>query len=376
LIIGFEILFPFSINRLQRKNNMMKENKAKIDKESFLRYLNESGSDEDRSIIQQWLDKTDTEDELSEESLRFWYGINPDLDIHGYKGDHILDKIHHNINIDEGIFLGKKKSNNSLLMYLTRIAAVLFIPSLVASLFFFFQNQSFKNDVSWAEIYAPYGTRTDFYLPDGSTGHLNGGSTLKFPTKFISNVRDVKLTGEAYFNVVSNHKKPFVVTTGIIEVKATGTSFNVLAYSDEKITEVTLKSGKIEVLKKRENILTSMGILKPGELFKYNSSTDSGKIQSTNTAEKLSWIEGKILFKYAPFEEVINKLNRWYNTNIIIKDESLRSYIYYGTFQSENLDEVLKLISYTAPIKYKEYKRERRQDGTFEKRKIEIYNRN
>jgi ferric-dicitrate binding protein FerR (iron transport regulator) len=183
----------------------------------------------------------------------------------------------------------------------------------------------------------------------------------------------VKLTGEAYFNVISNHKKPFIVSTEKIDVKVFGTSFNVMAYADEQITEVTLESGQIEVFKKRNDIIESMGILKPDESFIYNSRSDSGKILAVNSAEKLSWLDGKLTFKYEPFEEIIRKINRWYNVNIVIKDELLDTYIYYGTFKDETLEEVLRLLQFTAPIRYRDIERERKQDGTFEKRKIEIY---
>jgi ferric-dicitrate binding protein FerR (iron transport regulator) len=183
----------------------------------------------------------------------------------------------------------------------------------------------------------------------------------------------VKLTGEAYFEVVSNQRKPFMVSTDNIDIKVTGTSFNVMAYADEPNTEVTLKNGKVEVLKKRDNKIKSLGVLKPDEVFIYNSLSDSGKIKSVKTSDKLSWLDGRLIFKYEPFDEVIRKLNRWYNVNIVLKNESLDSYIYYGTFQNETLDEVLKLLQYTAPIRYKDYARDKRYDGTFEKRKVEIY---
>ena len=359
--------------KLQGKNKMIQENKEKIDKEVLLRYLKGSGSAEDENIIQQWLDNNATEHELSEESVRFWDGIPHEQNIKGYSGDHILDRIHHNIKIEEGTFLSKLKPKIRIITYLTRIAAILVIPLLIASLFFYSQNRSFRNAVSWAEIHAPYGTRTDFCLPDGSTGRLNGGSSLKFPTQFTGKVRDVKLSGEAYFEVVSNQRKPFIVSTDNIDVKVTGTSFNVMAYADEPNTEVTLKNGKVEVLKKKDNKIKSLGVLKPDEAFIYNSLSDSGKIKSVKTSDKLSWLDGRLTFKYEPFDEVIRKLNRWYNVNIVLKNESLDSYIYYGTFQNETLDEVLKLLQYTAPIRYKDYARDKRYDGTFEKRKIEIY---
>lgn len=338
-----------------------------------MRYLDENGSDEDKCIVKQWFTNTDLEHELYEKSLRFWNEISLEPNIKGYNGAHILDQIHHKIKIEEIIFLNKTKPKVRFINYLTRIAAILFIPVLVASLLFYFQNNIFRNIKSYSEIYAPYGTRTTFYLPDGSTGWLNGGSSLKFPTQFSGKVRDVKLTGEAYFNVTSNHKKPFIVSTENIDVKVFGTSFNVMAYADEQITEVTLESGQIEVFKKTNNIIKSIGILKPNESCIYNLLSDSSKILSINSTEKLSWLDGKLTFRYDPFKEVVRKINRWYNINIVIKDELLDTYIYYGTFKDETLEEVLRLLQFTAPIRYRDIERERKQDGTFEKRKIEIY---
>ncbi len=353
---------------------MQKKNIKNFDSQVLLKYLKSVEAGEAKDTIQRWLDDSGTEHQLYDESLKFWNGIILNQKITGgYNEDSILDKIHHNIKIEEGTFLSKNKPKVNFIHYLSRIAAVLFIPLLVASLLLLFQVKSFRSDNSWAEIHAPYGTRTDFHLPDGSTGHLNGGSTIIFPTRFTGKIRNIKLTGEAYFNVVSNHKRPFIVSTERIDVKATGTSFDVMAYPDETITEVTLLNGKVEVFRKRENVIASIGMLKPDESLIYNAKSDSRKIQSGNSADKLSWVDGKLLFKYEPFDEVVRKLNRWYNVNIEIKDTLLESYIYYGAFQDETLDEVLKLLQYTAPIKYQDIQRKRKQDGTFEKREIEIY---
>ena len=351
----------------------MQNSKENIDIKILMRYLEGDGSYEDTCTVKRWFANTDTEHELYEKSLQFWDEIPLEPNIKRYSGAHILDQIHHKVKIEEAIFLNKTKPKIRFISYLTRIAAILFIPLLVASLLYYIQNISTGNLQSYSEIYAPYGTRTTFYLPDGSTGWLNGGSSLKFPTQFSGKVRDVKLTGEAYFNVTSNHKKPFIVSTENIDVKVFGTSFNVMAYADEQITEVTLESGQIEVFKKTNNIIKSIGILNPNESCIYNLLSDSSKILSINSTEKLSWLDGKLTFRYDPFKEVVRKINRWYNVNIVIKDELLDTYIYYGTFKDETLEEVLRLLQFTAPIRYRDIERERKQDGTFEKRKIEIY---
>ena len=351
----------------------MEKETENIDIKILMRYLKGKASSEDSTIVKRWFANSDLEHELNEKSLLFWDETPLEPNIKGYSDARILDQIHHKIKIEEAIFLTKTEPKIRFIKYLTRIAAILFIPLLVASLLYYIKNISNENLPSYSEIYAPYGARTNFYLPDGSTGKLNGGSSMKFPTQFGGKVREVKLIGEAYFNVTSNPKNPFVVSTENIDVKVVGTTFNVMAYSDENITEVTLEKGKVEVFKKTNNIIKSIGILESNELCIYNSLSDSGHILAINTSEHLSWIDGKLTFRYEPFEEVIRKLNHWYNVNIVIKDELLDTYIYYGTFQDETLDEVLTLLQLTAPIRYKEIARERKQDGTFEKRKIEIY---
>ena len=145
----------------------MQNSKENIDIKILMRYLEGNGSDEDKCIVKQWFTNTDSEHELYEKSLRFWDEISLELNIKGDNGTHILDQIHHKIKIEEAIFLNKTKPKIRFINYLTRIAAILFIPLLVASFLFYFQNNSFRKIKSYSEIHSPYGTRTNFYLPDG-----------------------------------------------------------------------------------------------------------------------------------------------------------------------------------------------------------------
>jgi len=351
----------------------MKEKDVRIDKEILLRYLNNAGNEDDRKTILNWLEDQLSEKELNRESQKFWDSINTDISIYGYNGDHLLSQIYRKIKLEEGAFISEEKTKTRVISYLTRIAAVLTIPLMIASLYLFIQNKSSRNTVSRAEVLAPYGTRTDFLLPDGTKGKLNGGSSLSFPLTFSGKTRNVLLSGEAYFEVATNKQKPFIVSTKDINVRVTGTSFNIQAYPGEITTEVTLKRGIVEVFRKGNGSEIIIGKLKPNDLLNYNSLTESVNIKEVSVDTRLSWLEGKLTFKYEPFIEVVQKLNRWYNVNIKILDKKLESYIYYGTFQNETFDEVLKLLQFTAPIRYKELPRKQIQDGTFERRQVELY---
>ena len=143
--------------------------------------------------------------------------------------------------------------------YWNKVAAIILLPLLVFSSYLFYQQKNQYSSTVYQEIYVPYGNRSKIDLPDGSIAFLNAGSSLKFPTTF-SDERVVSLIGEGYFEVHSDLEHPFIVKTNCVEVKATGTIFNVEAYKNQPLS-VTMLEGKVEVFfEKRQSYLK----LKPG----------------------------------------------------------------------------------------------------------------
>jgi len=105
-----------------------------------------------------------------------------------------------------------------------------------------------------------------FTLPDGTLVSLNSGTKLQYPRKFKSDTREVKIQGEAFFQVKPNKNKPFIIHAGKAEIKVLGTSFNVNAYPDNKLVEVIVETGKVQVLNKiAETMPTKELILTPGD---------------------------------------------------------------------------------------------------------------
>jgi ferric-dicitrate binding protein FerR (iron transport regulator) len=345
-----------------------------INEDLFERYFKGAASNEEIKLVRQWFGEHNLKDQLSVSSAKTWETIPLNIEIQELDGARILDRIHHMINRGEAPDLRRIQNGPTFLRYLSRIAAIIVLPLLLTTFLLYQKIHTIYKETPYAEIYAPAGTRTTFNLPDGSSGWLNGGSTIKFPTHFSGKTRNVELIGEAYLNVIKDSRKAFIVTTSKIEVKVYGTSFNVMAYADDQRTEVTLESGMVEVFKKRGEITQSIGKLKPDQSLTYFHDKDHANLVSLNSSDKTSWIEGKLLFRYEPFCDVIQKINRWYNVDIVIKDQELKDHNYYGTFQDETLEEVLKLLKLTAPIRYKDLGREKLPDGTYEKRKIELYN--
>jgi ferric-dicitrate binding protein FerR (iron transport regulator) len=278
-------------------------------------------------------------------------------------------------NIKKKIHASSRIGTKGFLFYLERAAAVLFLPLFIASLSYYFINKpAVELQSSFNEIDNAYGTVSKLTLPDGTKVWLNSGSHFKYPLAFSNKVRKVYLSGEAYFEVSKNKKKPFVVTTSDIDVMATGTVFNVMAYDNEDNIEATLVSGKISMANETTSsvIPTPIVSVNPGQKATLNKEKKKIAVTNTDVAKIISWKDGKLIFENDPMDVVIKKLDRWYNTNIILVDDELRTYSYTATFAGETLIQILELLKHSAPIEYTIFPRKKNDNNTFSKGKIEI----
>lgn len=278
----------------------------------------------------------------------------------------ILDQVHHQIRLIEN-------SSPSRLIWwqnFQRIAAILIFPLLLSFLAYLYINKTNQNNqpVSYAEIQCPFGARTKFHLPDGSTGFLNSGSSLKYPVQFIGE-RKVELIGEAFFDVVHNKEIPFHVNTKNMDIKVLGTTFDVIANEDEETEEIVLEKGKVDVLLKNGKPLTA---LVPNEQLVLNIEKQEFTKNIVEADQYSTWKEGKLVFRNENTEQMARRLSRWYNVDMVISDQLLDGYTFHATFINEPLDEVLKLLSLTTPICYSEEKRSADSDGIYKKRKITV----
>jgi len=345
-----------------------------IDPHTVQHYLESKGSKKERKKIAEWFSDILANDELRKFTYNRWQTYSEDKKRHLYDEERIHDRIHHILRLEEATSLKKDRLKRTILKYTQRIAAVLILPLALFAILNLEGNLGSNQEQSNATIYAPPGARTNFTLPDGSEGWLNVGSYLSFPTKFSGKRRTVHLVGEAYFHIKRNQKKPFIVETEELRIKVLGTSFNLMAYPDEDDVEISLDEGKIEVLSEsRTGADKSLGILNPGEIGRFWKESHLFRINSAETSSYSSWKEGKLVIDNESMDQVVRKLNRWYNVEIILMDDRLKDFTYHATFVDEQLEEVLKIFSLTSPIVYEELEREKSADGTYKKRIIEFY---
>lgn len=283
-----------------------------------------------------------------------------------------FDEQDHYINSEANLPETPPKKAKHLLLY----GAVLIV---LISVGIFFYNRQPQKEQSVAgvpaknEITTKYGSKTSLVLPDGSKVWLNAGSKLTYDKNYASTLREVSLVGEAYFDVVKDPRKPFIIHTSKMDIKVLGTAFNVKCYPDEKHTETSLVRGSIEVTLKDR---TDKIILKPNEklVITDNESDHEKKLiaegKKVETQEPMialshltrepvnneiietSWVENKLVFNSETFEEIVKKMERWYGVEINLTNEKIKKKRFTGTFENETIDQALSAMQLTMPFNY------------------------
>jgi len=258
------------------------------------------------------------------------------------------------------------------------LAATSFL--LLVCVVFYFNKQGItttSNKIAKSEVSTKKGSRTKVQLPDGTTVWLNSSSKLTYDNQnFGKVIREVSLSGEAYFDVVKNKTKPFIIHTAKMDIKVLGTVFNVKCYPGEKTTETSLIHGSVEVsVKNRQEKI----MMKPNEklILQNEASIAAVKTAATNIKKnalnnnnpifelshltlyptnneivETGWVENKLVFTNESLEDVALKMQRWYGVPIIIKYDRLKKELLTGIFEKETIEKALKALQYTTRFNY------------------------
>lgn len=188
-------------------------------------------------------------------------------------------------------------------------------------------------------------------LADGSMVWLSASSELQIPKSFSPAKRKVSLKGKAYFDVYKNPDAPFQVSSPYMNVNVTGTSFDLSVADGGRHVETILVSGKVMLQDKHGKDVLEMS---PGEKVVYNAGNDNYTISTVDVNTLTSWYLDQITFENATLREIVNKLSLIYDVNINLESKKLADRRYrYVINREETLKEVLDILSYLAPIKYR-----------------------
>lgn len=201
------------------------------------------------------------------------------------------------------------------------------------------------------DIYIPRGGEFYLVLDGGTKVWLNADTRLRYPVKFLGNERKVFLTGEAFFDVAKDEKHPFKVVSPLSEVTVLGTTFDICAYADSPEVLVTLVSGKVEMEAKETG---QSVVLRPGEqgVLKYEGNGLSK--HEVDVSLFCSWKDGILVVKQMRLEDILNRLSRWYDVDVVWTNESLKDLIFSGEIMKySELREILDVIETTKGVHFK-----------------------
>lgn len=268
--------------------------------------------------------------------------------------------------------LDAERRRSSAVFYLSRIAAILLLPLIISTgVFSYLYTQQLKQveAVSYLEAFSAPGIVTQVWLPDSSKVWLNAGSSLRYPSRFAEKERNVQLSGEGYFEVQSDLEHPFYVSLDNgIKVKAHGTKFNISAYQEDRVLETTLETGRVDIISASHTVL-----LKPNEQVCYDKDDGQFTTRVVNIEEKTAWKDGRLVFRNATLEEVMKKLSRRYNMDIVLHRQSQKDYKFRATFSSENITQILDYLRMAAPISWSFADMKQQQDYTYPRQRIDVW---
>ncbi len=186
-------------------------------------------------------------------------------------------------------------------------------------------------------------------LGDGTKIWINSGSELEFPNRFGKGTREVKLKGEAYFEVASDSRKPFYVLAGETKVQVLGTAFNVSAYREDRQTEVALLRGKVSF-----DVEDKVYVLAPGEIATLDRESGETMVRKGDVAAIVDWKAGRFNFEDMSLEKLAVKLSRWYGVTFVFSDEAVKKWRFSGAMTKyRTLDYVLDMISKTTGVTFR-----------------------
>ena len=199
-------------------------------------------------------------------------------------------------------------------------------------------NQNSK-ELVYNSLSTPRGGQYQLVLPDGTKVWLNAASSIRFPVAFVGKERKVTITGEAYFEVAKDKKKPFIVSSANMDVEVLGTHFNVSAYAEESIVKTTLLEGSVKINNKKSEVY-----LVPGQQSQLNNSGHFSIKNNIDVDKEIAWTKGKFQFNSNTIQEIMLQLSRWYDVEVIYQGKVSSETFSAIIKRSSNISQVLKLM--------------------------------
>jgi len=307
-----------------------------MDEQLLIRFLTHTCTSEDLRLVDQWIASGKPNADWLFEMERIW-SLKDEL---RFSDRREIEEAYNRFTLS----LGKSKNAVShfyIYPILKYVAAVIIIGLLGLNLYKMVQPATVGENT----VEVPKGQRASLMLSDGTKIRLNSQSKLIYPTQFSDKERNVRLEGEAFFDVAHKEHLPFVVHSPLLAIKV----LNVKAYFDEK-SVVTLAEGKVEV---ETNDCKNRLTLKPNEQVSYSGSSGLALEKNINTNTVKLWMKGEGAFIQCRLDHIVRDLERKFDVKIVITDHSLSSEVFTCRFKdTATIEQVLHLLKETRRLDY------------------------
>lgn len=256
--------------------------------------------------------------------------------------NNIIEKTEKKLGFKYGFILKTRKS------FLLKIAAlIIFVLSFSFSAY---QLLKPKQKLTLNEYSCAQGKIKAIVLSDGTKVWLNSSSILIASEPFTDETREVMLFGEAYFEVAHNAEQPFIVKSPGLETKVLGTHFNITAYPGDEKHEISLYEGKVELNKKYNP--NSKKFLVSGQIAYFTAKNNELKIINTDLGKPAQWRDGILRFYDEDMNSIAKKLERKFQTKILITDKEVGNLHFTANFDVEPLEKILDLLKKAQNFNY------------------------
>lgn len=206
-------------------------------------------------------------------------------------------------------------------------------------------------EMKYNTLKIPRGGEYFLVLSDSTKVWLNSETTLRFPVQFAGDIRNVELTGEAYFEVSRNEKVPFIVTSGNQQIRVLGTQFNISSYPDDQNIYTTLVSGKVEVS------LTSdpeaKMTLSPSEQSVIDKNNFQIRKSTVDVSPYVAWKDGRFVFQDEMLEDIMKTLSKWYDVQVVFANNADKELRFTGNLERyADFSNILKKIERTNEVEF------------------------
>ncbi len=216
-----------------------------------------------------------------------------------------------------------------------------------------YTGQADSESFAYNELFIPYGKQFQLTLSDGTLVHLNSGSSLRYPVKFLQGEnREVFLVGEAFFEVTKDEAHPFIVNATDFNIEVVGTQFNVSSYLENHSPNVVLVEGSVGLYAKSQNSNVKNVVLTPSYMGEWDKIKEEFLVQKVNIHQYTSWRKGELIFRSSTFKHMLKTLERHYNIEIINKNKALETILFNASFKKEPIKNILSYFDDVLGLDY------------------------